>query len=88
MSNTSPPFDKIALLGIGLIGSSLARAAKKHGLADHVASPAQIHPFFNPRITQIIQHVRLFRSEFQSFQEICLGEFPFTGPFQCYASGV
>jgi cyclohexadieny/prephenate dehydrogenase len=30
-------FDKIALLGIGLIGSSLARAIKKHDLAGHIA---------------------------------------------------
>lgn len=33
---TSPLFERIALIGIGLIGSSLARAIKKHGLANHV----------------------------------------------------
>ncbi|MEO0543518.1 MAG: prephenate/arogenate dehydrogenase family protein [Pseudomonadota bacterium] len=34
-----PPvhFPKIALVGIGLIGSSLARAARRHGLTDHIA---------------------------------------------------
>lgn len=37
MSDNSPVFDRIALLGIGLIGSSLARAARKHGLAGHIA---------------------------------------------------
>ena len=46
MSDSKPLFDKIALLGIGLIGSSLARAIKKHGLAGHVAiytrSPATL----------------------------------------------
>ena len=34
MSN--PHFDKIALIGIGLIGSSLARVIAREGLADHV----------------------------------------------------
>lgn len=46
MSNTTTPFKRIALLGIGLIGSSLARAIKKHQLADHIAiytrSPATL----------------------------------------------
>lgn len=46
MSDPQPIFHKIALLGIGLIGSSLARAVKKHGLADHTAiytrSPATL----------------------------------------------
>ena len=30
-------FEKIALVGIGLIGSSIALAVKKHGLAQHIA---------------------------------------------------
>lgn len=30
-------FDRIALIGIGLIGSSIALAARKHGLAGHIA---------------------------------------------------
>jgi cyclohexadieny/prephenate dehydrogenase len=30
-------FDKVAIVGIGLIGSSLARAARKHKLASHIA---------------------------------------------------
>ena len=34
---TAPLFDRIALLGIGLIGSSLARAIKCRDLASHVA---------------------------------------------------
>ncbi len=29
--------ERIALIGVGLIGSSLARAIKKHGLANHIA---------------------------------------------------
>lgn len=33
----SPLFDKIALIGIGLIGSSIAHAVKKHGLARSVS---------------------------------------------------
>ncbi|MEL6921691.1 MAG: prephenate/arogenate dehydrogenase family protein [Pseudomonadota bacterium] len=32
-----PHFGKIALIGIGLIGSSLARAIRKHGLADDIS---------------------------------------------------
>lgn len=36
MSNTIH-FDKIALIGIGLIGSSLARVIKRQKLADHIA---------------------------------------------------
>ncbi len=30
-------FDKVAIIGIGLIGSSIARAARKHKLAKHIA---------------------------------------------------
>jgi cyclohexadieny/prephenate dehydrogenase len=37
MSDNRPPFEKITLLGIGLIGSSLARAIRKQGLARHIA---------------------------------------------------
>jgi len=32
-----PTFDKLAIIGIGLIGSSIARAARKHGLAKEIA---------------------------------------------------
>jgi cyclohexadieny/prephenate dehydrogenase len=32
-----PIFERLALIGIGLIGGSIALAAKKHGLAGHVA---------------------------------------------------
>ena len=46
MSNTEPLFGRIALLGIGLIGSSLARAINKHGLSGHTSiytrSPATL----------------------------------------------
>jgi cyclohexadieny/prephenate dehydrogenase len=34
---SKPHFNKITLIGIGLIGSSIAREIKEHGLADHVA---------------------------------------------------
>lgn len=34
---SKPLFDRIALLGIGLIGSSLARVIAREGLAGHVA---------------------------------------------------
>ncbi|MEI9929060.1 MAG: prephenate/arogenate dehydrogenase family protein [Rhizomicrobium sp.] len=37
MRDTPPLFDKIAILGIGLIGSSVARATKRGKLAGHVA---------------------------------------------------
>src|SRR5690606_30533322 len=30
-------FEKLALIGIGLIGSSIARGARQHGLARHIA---------------------------------------------------
>jgi cyclohexadieny/prephenate dehydrogenase len=31
-----PPFERLALVGIGLIGSSIARGVRRHGLARHV----------------------------------------------------
>jgi cyclohexadieny/prephenate dehydrogenase len=34
---SKPHFKKITLIGIGLIGSSIAREIKEHGLSDHVA---------------------------------------------------
>lgn len=37
MTSTSPLFARVALIGIGLIGSSLARAMRKHNLAGHIA---------------------------------------------------
>ena len=30
-------FEKLALIGIGLIGSSIALAARQHGLVNHIA---------------------------------------------------
>jgi cyclohexadieny/prephenate dehydrogenase len=33
----NPIFDKVAIIGIGLIGSSIARAVRKHKLAKHIA---------------------------------------------------
>ena len=37
MTNAAPLFHRVCLIGIGLIGSSLARAMKLHGLAGHIA---------------------------------------------------
>jgi cyclohexadieny/prephenate dehydrogenase len=37
MTMPEPLFDKIALIGIGLIGSSLARVIRREGLAGHIA---------------------------------------------------
>ena len=37
MSASAPIFKKIALIGVGLIGSSIAHASKRKGLAGHVA---------------------------------------------------
>ena len=37
MTSSTPLFDRVALIGIGLIGSSLACAMRKHGLAGHIA---------------------------------------------------
>lgn len=37
MNTPAPLFDRVALIGIGLIGSSLAHAIRKHGLAGHIA---------------------------------------------------
>lgn len=34
---TKPMFGRIALVGIGLIGSSLARVVRREKLADHIA---------------------------------------------------
>src|SRR5690606_36360921 len=36
LNMTTQMFDRIALIGIGLIGSSLARVIRREGLADHV----------------------------------------------------
>jgi len=46
MSNMEPLFTRIALIGIGLLGSSLARAINKYGLSEHTSiytrSPATL----------------------------------------------
>ena len=42
-TNTPPRFERIALIGIGLIGSSLARVVRRDGLADHIAVCARTH---------------------------------------------
>jgi cyclohexadieny/prephenate dehydrogenase len=42
-ANTPPRFERIALIGIGLIGSSLARVVRRDGLADHIAVCARTH---------------------------------------------
>ena len=36
-AQTDPLFRRVALIGIGLIGSSLARAMSQHGLAEEIA---------------------------------------------------
>ena len=38
MTDTAPLFDKIALIGVGLIGSSIAHAARRAGLVRHIAA--------------------------------------------------
>jgi cyclohexadieny/prephenate dehydrogenase len=38
---SAPLFHRIALIGLGLIGSSLARVIKREGLADHIAGTAR-----------------------------------------------
>ena len=44
MSESPPPhFERIALIGIGLIGSSLARLVRRDNLADHIAVCARTH---------------------------------------------
>src|SRR5438477_139403 len=37
----APLFDRVALIGIGLIGSSLARVLRRRGLAGHIAGHAR-----------------------------------------------
>jgi cyclohexadieny/prephenate dehydrogenase len=39
----SPLFDRVALIGIGLINSSLARVIRRDGLAGHIAACARTH---------------------------------------------
>lgn len=39
--NGKPLFRKLALIGVGLIGSSIARAARNHGLASEIVGSAQ-----------------------------------------------
>ncbi len=38
---TQPPFEKLAVLGLGLLGGSVAAAAKERGLAQHVVGAAR-----------------------------------------------
>ena len=38
MTSPGPMFDKVALIGIGLIGGSIARDARKRGLARHIVA--------------------------------------------------
>jgi cyclohexadieny/prephenate dehydrogenase len=37
-SAATPPFDRVALIGLGLIGSSIARVVRKRGLARHIVA--------------------------------------------------
>jgi len=39
--NATPPFQKIALIGFGLIGGSIARAARAQGLAGEIVTTAR-----------------------------------------------
>ncbi len=39
--NGKPLFNKLALIGVGLIGSSIARAARKHGLVGEIVGSAR-----------------------------------------------
>jgi cyclohexadieny/prephenate dehydrogenase len=39
--STTPPFRRIALIGFGLIGGSIARAARAHGLAGEIVATAR-----------------------------------------------
>src|SRR5262249_38631921 len=39
--SAAPLFQRVALLGLGLIGSSLAHAMRRHGLAGHIAGHAR-----------------------------------------------
>ena len=39
--NAAPPFQRIALLGFGLIGGSIARAARREGLAREIVTTAR-----------------------------------------------
>jgi cyclohexadieny/prephenate dehydrogenase len=39
--NTAPPFKRVALIGFGLIGGSIARAARQQGLAEEIVTTAR-----------------------------------------------
>ena len=41
MAEDPVPFRRLVLIGIGLIGSSIARAARRHGLADEIVAVAR-----------------------------------------------
>ena len=41
MAEGFPPFERLALIGIGLIGSSIAHATRRGGLARHIAVHAK-----------------------------------------------
>ena len=38
--STTPHFDRVALVGVGLIGSSMAHGMRRAGLAGHIAGYA------------------------------------------------
>lgn len=42
MSKPAALFNRVALIGVGLIGSSIARAAKAQGAAGSIVATAQI----------------------------------------------
>lgn len=41
MSNEGPIFDRVALIGVGLIGSSIAHGVRQHGLAGSIVATAR-----------------------------------------------
>ena len=43
MTSEQPLFERMALIGLGLLGSSLARVAKRDGLVGHTAGSTRSH---------------------------------------------
>ena len=59
-----------------------------YGGFDHLARPVQVFALFDPRITQIIEHERLTRFQFQGLQEIGFGDGPVLDAFVGDAVGI
>ena len=41
MTDAAPMFERLALIGVGLIGSSIAHAARRHGLVRTIVATAR-----------------------------------------------